>query len=50
MMSSGMCHRVAHVRPDVSQERIASIIRVILLTLTRRSVLQLLVTDNVIPT
>jgi hypothetical protein len=38
-LSSGMLRRVALVRTDVSEKRIASIM----------SVLQLLVTDNVVP-
>jgi hypothetical protein len=43
MASSGMLRRVALVRSDVSEELIASIIRV------TRSVRRLLVTANVVP-
>jgi hypothetical protein len=44
MPSSGMCRRVAPLRTDVSEKRIASIVRV-----NRNSVLRLLVTVNVVP-
>jgi hypothetical protein len=42
MPSSGMLHRVAHVRADISEELITFVIRV-----TRIGVLRLLVTANV---
>jgi hypothetical protein len=44
MANSGMLHRVALVRPDVSEERSASIIRV-----TRIGELGTLVTANALP-
>jgi hypothetical protein len=54
MPSSGMLRRVALVRTDVSEERIASIIRVTtideLRTLPVTIVLQLLATANTVPT
>jgi hypothetical protein len=57
MQSSGILHRVAHVRPDVSGERSASIIRVTrigeqgtTLVVTSNRHIPLLVTANVVPT
>jgi hypothetical protein len=47
--SSGMWHRVALVRTDVSQECIASIIWVKRIGVFLRSVLRFLVTANVVP-
>jgi hypothetical protein len=53
MPSSGTCRRVAHLRTDVSEERIASITRVKIYKdkyiVFHRSVLQFLVTANVVP-
>jgi hypothetical protein len=50
MPSSGMLHCTALVRIDGSEERIASIIRVTrMYRVLLRSVFQLLVTANVVP-
>jgi hypothetical protein len=53
MPSSGILHRVALIRTDVSEERIASIIRVTRMcklgTTLASSVFQLLVAVNVVP-